>query len=411
MKNRVAPFFQRIIPLVIVMLLVMVSTSWAPMARADSECVTVGTWTSPQTGKRLAHAALISTLSTRPVVLLGETHDNPDHHRWQSQIISALHGRNPNLVLAFESFPRSVQPALDRWIRGEMTEKQFLDQSRWFDVWRYDPSLYMPLFHFARLNRIPMIAMNIERSLISAVGKDGWQAVPKDQREGLSDPAPPSNAYLDYLAGVYGRHNESKKTDDKEASDTSPALDDPAFRRFVEAQTVWDRAMAEKLAETRNAGGNPLVVGIVGWGHLQYGYGIPHQLAALGIKTPAVLLPWGPEKPCDFLKDKEGNPAADGVFGLPPQGKNETKKRATLGVMIARDEKDGIKVNHVIEGSIAQRAGLKKDDTITVAAGTPVLNPAELVSIIQSQPPGTWLPLTVRRDGSHLELIAKFPAR
>jgi len=58
-------------------------------------------------------------------------------------------------------------------------------------VWGYDAALYMPLFQFARLNRIPMIALNVERKLVSRVGQQGWEGVPAAEREGLSDPAPP----------------------------------------------------------------------------------------------------------------------------------------------------------------------------------------------------------------------------
>ena len=58
------------------------------------------------------------------------------------------------------------------------------------------------LFDRARLNRIRMIALNIDRGLVSRVGRDGWAAVPADAREGLSNPAPASPGYLRELAGV-----------------------------------------------------------------------------------------------------------------------------------------------------------------------------------------------------------------
>ena len=61
---------------------------------------------------------------------------------------------------------------------------------------------YMPLFQFARLNRIPMKALNVERSLVAKVGQQGWEAVPVAEREGVSDPAPASQAYQRDLARV-----------------------------------------------------------------------------------------------------------------------------------------------------------------------------------------------------------------
>jgi hypothetical protein len=36
--------------------------------------------------------------------------------------------------------------------------------------------------------------------------------------------------------------------------------------------------------------------------------------------------------------------------------------------------------------------------------------PADLVTIVRRQAPGTWLPLAVRRGEQSLEVVARFPA-
>src|SRR5947207_6843159 len=107
------------------------------------------------------------------------------------------------MVIGFEAFPRRLQGVLDDWIAGKLADEAFLKASEWRTVWGYDAALYMPVFQFARMNRIPMIALNVERSLVARVGQDGWEAVPKSEREGLSDPAPASAAYQRELARVY----------------------------------------------------------------------------------------------------------------------------------------------------------------------------------------------------------------
>lgn len=361
-------------------------------AMAEEPCVAAGQWLEPETGRRPADDDLIRRMAGRSVVLLGEVHDNAEHHRWQLHTISALHGRNPNMVLGFEAFPRSVQAHLDRWTRGDMDEKAFLKATRWSQVWRFEPALYMPLFHFARLHRIPMVALNVDRALIERVRKDGWQAVPDDAREGVSDPAPPSEAYLDYLALAYADHEPAKGE--------APDRDDPKFKRFVAVQLTWDRAMAERLAGVRLGGGKPLVVGVVGRGHLVYGYGIPHQLADLGIPEAAVLLPWDKDLECADLA--KGVPVADAVFGL--GGDTPAAPRPRLGVMI-----DGLRIQRVVEGSVAQSAGLAAEDRILEAAGRPLANAGDLIAIIRRQAPGTWLPIKVRRGAEILDMVAKFP--
>ncbi len=361
-------------------------------AMAGAPCVVAGQWLEPETGRTPADADLIRRMAGRSVVLLGEVHNNAEHHRWQLHTISALHGRNPNMVLGFEAFPRSVQAHLDRWTRGELDEKSFLKATRWDQVWRFEPALYMPLFHFARIHRIPMVALNVDQPLIERVRNDGWRAVPDGARQGVSDPAPPSETYLDYLARAYANHPSAKGK--------KPDRDDPKFKRFVAVQLTWDRAMAERLAGVRKGGGKPLVVGVVGRGHLMYGYGISHQLADLGLPEAAVLLPWDKDLECADLA--KGIPVADAVFGL--GGDTPTAQRPRLGVMI-----DGLRIQRVLEGSVAESVGLAADDRILEAAGRPLANAGELIAIVRRQAPGTWLPIKVRRGTETLDIVAKFP--
>jgi hypothetical protein len=78
-------------------------------------------------------------------------------------------------------------------------------------------------------------------------------------------------------------------------------MDSEAFSNFVDAQLTWDRAMAEALAAAYRRDPKATVVGIVGRGHLEYGYGIPHQLADMGIDDVDVLLPLDATATCDPL--------------------------------------------------------------------------------------------------------------
>ena len=71
-----------------------------------------------------------------------------------------------------------------------------------------------------------------------------------------------------------------------------PAMEPDRFDRFIRAQQTWDRAFACGIADYLAATpGDPLVIGIIGRGHLEYGHGTPYQLRDLGIEEIAVLLP------------------------------------------------------------------------------------------------------------------------
>jgi hypothetical protein len=290
---------------------------------------------------------------------------------------------------------------LDRWIAGKLTEKEFLAQTEWEKVWNFPPALYMPLFEFARLNRIPMIALNVEHTLTEAINAHGWDAVPREQKEGVSRPAAPSAAYEDTLFHVYAEH---RKREDRGAQ---ASRDDPGFRRFVESQTTWDRAMAEALASSARAGGDPapLVVGIMGAGHVSDRHGVPHQLRDLGVTRVATLLPVAADGDCSELEPG----IADAVYAAavpPPQPAPPPRLGVQLGT------KDGtVQVEAVTPGSLAERSGLKRGDRIVALAGSPVKGVSRVVEAVRAQPPGTWLPMQIRRGDATIDVVVRFPPR
>lgn len=372
---------------------------------ADTACVPVATWGVPAAAgaKPIAVTELMPRAAKQSVVLLGESHDSADDHRWQLQTIAALYAQRPQMAIAFEAFPRRVQPVLDRWVAGEFTEAQFLKAVDWYRVWNFDPQLYLPLFNFARNNRVPMIAMNVDIALIRSISAKGFSEIPVDAREGVSSPAAASQTYLDSLFEIYSDHQPPAIAEHK-GKVAPPDRNDPAFKRFVESQQFWDRAMAQAIAEAAKRPGAPLVIGIVGRGHVENGYGIAHQLADLGVKNVMSLLPWRDAYGCKTLTAGY----ADALFGLAPEAKDATPARPRLGVAFETAGKE-LRVTSVEKGSIAETTGIQTGDVIFEAAGVPLKEFMELRALIQRQAPGTWLPLKVKRGSETLELIAKFP--
>lgn len=369
---------------------VLIAAAVASPAQAQNACAPASEWTIPGSG-RVAAQEILSRAAAMSVVLLGESHDDADHHRWQLNTIAGLAALRPRLALGFEMFPRRVQGALDRWVAGELDEAAFLKAADWSSFWRFDAALYMPLFQFARLNRVPMIALNVEHSFVSEVGAKGLESVPLSRREGVTDPVPASEAYLKKLFAAFGEHPEKGGT---------LARSDPAFGRFVQAQLVWDRAMAQALAEAAAPG--RLVVGVMGSGHIAGGDGVPHQLRSLGMTRIASLLPWDRDADC-----KTFSPGlATAVFGIPAA--RPAPSRPLLGITIRRTP-EGVGIVAVRADSIAQAAGLRAGDILIEAAGLAIKAAGDVRPIVESMAPGTWLPLKVRRQGDTIELTAKFP--
>jgi uncharacterized iron-regulated protein len=381
--------------------LILAATPLVAFAATPSTCLAPGSWytLAEPSPKSVTAQAVLGEAARRDVVLLGEHHDNADHHRWQLQTLAALALLRPQIVVGFEAFPRRVQPVLDQWVAGRLTAKQFLERAEWEKVWNMAPELYMPLFEFARLNRIPMVALNVDRTLTAAIGKQGWDAVPAERREGVSRPAAPSSAYENQLFDVYKQHVAANKG--------TPARGDPGFRFFVESQTTWDRAMAEALASRMKSttGTQPLVVGIMGAGHVRHGYGVIHQLRDLGVTNVGGLIPADADSDCSELKPGY----ADAVFAVPAT-LAEQAPPPRLGVRLEVAE-GSVRVVDVEAGSLAEKTGVKAGDRIVSVAGSPASAVSNVVAAVRGALPGSWLPLQVRRGDSNIDLIVKFPPK
>lgn len=237
-------------------------------------------WTDPIRGLRLDADEALERMAAARVVLLGETHDDADDHLWQAGLIARLADRRP-VVVGLEMFPRAADPALARWTAGGMDLPGMLAATRWSEVWGFDPDLYRPIFEACRDLGVEMRGLNIPRPLVSAIGRDGWDAVPEADRGWLSPAIPASADYRRYLFEVTGGVRPGRQAQSPE---------DPAFDRFVRAQQAWDRAFACALAAALNDRPEALAVGIIGRGHLERRLGVPPQLAALGLDSVLVLL-------------------------------------------------------------------------------------------------------------------------
>ncbi|MGA7181173.1 MAG: ChaN family lipoprotein [Thiobacillaceae bacterium] len=356
----------------------------------SSPCGQAGQWlgTDSHGVRLLSMPSFIDHLASQKVVLLGERHDSAEDHRWQLQTLAQLFSRHPDMAIGLEMFPRRVQPLLDRWVAGGLSQTEFLKLVDWKDIWNYDPNIYLPLFNFARMNRIPMLALNVEHSLVEQVGRLGWDSVPEAQKEGVTRPAQPDSAYVTELHEIFEHH-------------PARAGGEGAFPRFVEAQTVWDRAMAQAIANFLKQHPKALVAGIMGSGHVRNGFGVPNQLKDLGVDRVSRLLTLDVDQGCGEISPV----LADAVYLVNPSADNPPR----LGVSMEPDP-NGIRIAEVVNGSVAANAGLRAGDLITEVAGRPVKSPEDLRAAVMRQAPGTWLPLKVRRGFFEMEMVARFPA-
>lgn len=262
---------------------------------ASATCPAPAAWLG-RDAQPLTQPEAVAKAASGRVLLLGEQHATPAHHLWQRDMLAVLADRGP-LVIGLEQLPASVQPALDRWVAGETDEAQFLAESRWKELWGHDFAAYRPVFDLARARKIPMKALNVDRAFVRKVGRQGFDAAAADGRAPISRPAAPDAAYVARLEASFRQHMR----------EASPQ----ALARFVEAQTVWDRAMAESIVRALRETPGTRVGALMGWGHVAFGHGVAHQLAALGVPDSVTAIPVQAGRDCEPAAG-----AADLLFGI-----------------------------------------------------------------------------------------------
>ena len=223
-------------------------------------------------------------------MLLGESHDSHEHHRWQLQVLTALHARHPDLVIALEMFPRRVQPALDRWVAGEIDEAEFLRASRVAPGLEIRPGA-VPADLPLRADE-PDPAGRDQRGPIADPGGvrgglccDPGERARRHRRAGTGDRSVRGHAARE-LAGSPAAGQAAGRVHSRGRMRSSGA----SSSRNSSGTAPWRRVSPTPRARSRG----PIVVGLMGSGHVIHDWGVPHQLQQMGRQGAADAAAVGP---------------------------------------------------------------------------------------------------------------------
>ena len=103
----------------ILLVIAFYTTGWVKQDRSDPRMFDLN-----QQKELLMHQAL-ATLKKNRIILVGEQHSNKQHHRAQLSVIQALNEAGLKVAIGLEMFRNDSQPALDRWVSGDIDEDRF----------------------------------------------------------------------------------------------------------------------------------------------------------------------------------------------------------------------------------------------------------------------------------------------
>lgn len=247
------------------------------------------------------------------LLLLGEIHDNPAHHRLRSQLILALaagkRGTQTNRTgLVFEHIRTDQHLALVAFRAADKQRprgaRDLMEALSWATSGWPAAAIFEPLFAAALDLEWPVLPGNLPRSEIRNVARSGMSSVPADDitRLGLDQPlpAPQEGALLDEL----------------EASHCG-LMPRSAFTGMADAQRYRDAFMARALVDAAETHGRAIL--LAGNGHVRSDRGVPWHLARIAPEKRRVVVRYvevTPERidPIDYVeRGPDGVPTSDYV--------------------------------------------------------------------------------------------------
>lgn len=135
-------------------------------------------------GQSVELETLIDAAAQADYVLLGETHDNADHHALQALVISKLGmlaaGRSSTVV--FEMLPFGKQETIDRFMTDPDPAK-FGEMTGWAKSGWPDWDIYQPIMKAAVDHDMGVQAGSPDREMVRDVGRKGIEALDQDQQK------------------------------------------------------------------------------------------------------------------------------------------------------------------------------------------------------------------------------------
>ncbi len=140
---------------------------------------------------------VFAALAGADFVLLGEKHDNADHHALQARALREMLARGRSPAVAFEMLDEDQQPAVDAFLASPgATAAGFGAHVAWdHRGWR-QYAWYAPIVDAAIGAHLPIVATNLVKKELRAIVQGGLDSVPPARAKelGLDVPLPDAQA-------------------------------------------------------------------------------------------------------------------------------------------------------------------------------------------------------------------------
>jgi len=267
----------------------------------------VGTIWSVKEGHTISPEELMERLSVDRFVLLGEIHDNPDHHRLQAWVISQLTARHFKPAIVMEQIRADQAGVLKLFMSGKFkTAERMGPAIGWGKSgWPKWPN-YQPIAKVALAAGLNIYAGDTTRAMNRKVGKQGFKALPAGDIEDL---------------GL--NHSLGRKLDDALAVELVGSHCNMMPKSMMGPMALVQRYRDAHLANAMSiaAQANEGVILIAGNGHVRTDRAVPWYLRGQQIKSSSLMIVEphkGAQSPLDLTPPApDGKATADYIWVTP----------------------------------------------------------------------------------------------
>ena len=241
-----------------------VPDSWNSQINADHPLV--GTLKRVRDGADVSPGQLADAIADARFVLVGETHNNPDHHALQAWIVRTLAARGRRPAVAFEMLDADQAGPLEDYLATNPETAAGLGEAvnwgeRGWPAW----SMYQPIADAALAAGMPLRTADVAPDTQRHVGRKGFDgAVSPEARERLA------------LATPLGKKARERLIADLVAGHCD-MLPESAMAPMARVQRLRDAVMADNLIRASEESGNGAVL-IAGRGHVRADRAVPWYL-------------------------------------------------------------------------------------------------------------------------------------
>ena len=243
---------------------------------------------------------LVNAIESASYLLLGEKHDNPDHHLLQLMVLNHVIEQMRVANVAFEMMDSDDQAALDQISQHNLTTLESLKAYLGWDEEGWNWEFYGPLILTLVQAKIPLAAANITDATMSQV----YGEETSSERASILDEIGLQQLYVDIDESHCGLLPESQ------------------FPAMVRVQQARDYNMANNMAILELGKLSVLVAGNY---HVRRDVGVPNYLLAREShlrREDIVVLSFmeveqGEDDPASYLQESKTQPAFDYVWFTP----------------------------------------------------------------------------------------------